>query len=55
MFTGINRTAQDIAKTYVKKLNNSKKKYMRDIENTTELAIKAIYRNNLFVGDVRNI
>ncbi|MBH09666.1 MAG: kinase [Candidatus Marinimicrobia bacterium] len=48
VFTGINRTAQDIAKTYVKKLNNSKKKYMRDIENTTELAIKAIYRNNLF-------
>ncbi len=47
VFTGINRTAHDIAESYVKDLTTSKKKYIKEIALLTRYAIKSIKENNL--------
>ena len=47
VYTGIKRTAHDIAKSYVNKLNSSKKAYIREISNLTEEAEKKLKRGEL--------
>ena len=48
VYTGINRTAQDIAGSYVNKLTSSKKEYMNKIVSITKHAKKSIKNNNIY-------
>ena len=47
VYTGIKRTAHDIAKTYVNKLQNTKKSHILEICNFVKEGEKALQKNNL--------
>ena len=47
VYTGINRTAKVVAKSYVSKLNNTKKKELFEILNLTQVAKKIIANKQL--------